>query len=240
MDKLQVDFGKLVHETCDFQGEMASGSWPPNSPGIFYQILQQAYTYQIMAIPDHNMRNHGPQWPFAKDGGHYFATPSFELAQVIADSVANKRFPKAEETFYNIGDPTENWWMVFGDNFFKILFRSHGLQESSSCGHALLGPLGDSGVAVARFQQLKGHLRNCFPLFRMEVSPKMIRVITLRSEDGAKSAGFEQFRCLFQEGEVPKLLLEEVDRQQFPSVFYYLNELAIMRRFWVQIYQLLN
>ena len=232
MDKLAIDFTQLVNETYAPQKD-ASQDAPPCSPGIFYNISQQTHTYQIEAIPSKNMSEEGR-------GEQYFATPTPELAQVLAESVAHKRFPKIEGAFYNIGDPTENWWMVHEDHSLRILFRSHGLGEGRERAHVLLGPLGDPSIAIPRFERLLPHLKNCFPISQFDLSKKMFQVTTLRGEDGDIPAGFEEFKKLFIEGIAGQNLLQRIAENDFPTIFHYLNELSTVRRFWIKIYQLLE
>lgn len=222
MEGLQVDFDQLVHETYAFGEESASSL---HSPGLFYSISWQTYTYQIEAVVSRDIgREEGK-------GKHYFATPTVELAQVIADSVASKRFPRREAICYNIGDPVENWWMAREDNSLKIFFRSHGLQYKK----IRLGPLGDSGVAVARFRHLETHLKRGIPLSLVEISPKMIHFVTLRSEEGEVPGEFVELQDLLQKGKLPRHLLGKLNQRDFPTIFHYLNELAVIRHFWMGI-----
>ena len=240
MDEMQMDLSQLVAETCALGEHIAREGWPASSPGVFYRIHQQEAMCRIEAVASENMRDEGPEWPLLRAGGHHFATPSLELAQVVVDLVADKRFPLVESTCYNIGDPVENWWMVREDNAFKILFRSHGLQESSDQRALLLGPLGDSEVVGSRLQQLEPFLQRFFPLVKFAISPKMIHVVTMRCEDGSVASGFEQFAHLFGRGEVPQALLQRVDQGDSPTIIYYLHELAVMRQFWMQVYRFLD
>ena len=179
MDGFEVDFGKLVNETYQFV-EQTDAQKAPATPGVFYRIIEHAYAYQIQVLVSEG--GAGTNCATPAEDEHFFPTDCVEQAQVIADSVAHRRFPKQEANFYNIGDPTENWWMVDGGEEIKILLRSYGLEESGKSQksqaeqgrrNVLLGPLGDSKVAVTRFQRLKED----FALSGLEVSEKMIRMV---------------------------------------------------------------
>ena len=164
MEKMNIDFTQLVNETYAPR-EDSPQETPPSSPGIFYSISQQTHTYRILATPHENLRE-------KDEKKSYFATSTPELAQVLAESVTCKRFPRAEEAFYNIGDPTENWWMVHGDHSLRILFRDYGRGGSEEQICTLLGPLGDPSVAIPRFERMLPHLKNCFPISRLVLSKK--------------------------------------------------------------------
>ena len=90
-----MDFGQLVIETYDlkekWEERQKRESAPPCSPGVFFRILSETHFYQIQTEVRDNMQQEGSKWPFSQEGGHYFATPSFESAQVIAGLVAHKR-----------------------------------------------------------------------------------------------------------------------------------------------------
>ena len=232
--QLGLDFDQLVNET--YALNPINDPEFPDSPGIFYRILQETYAYRIEAVAARNMKKEGPPPSFGPSV-HFFETPSLELSQVIVNGLAHKRFPKREDIFYNISDPGENWWMLNEDNSFKILFRNYGLEESKDGNCLLLGPLGDSQVAFIRFQRLREFLKSCFPLSQLNVSSKMIQVITLRSKEGITSEGFEEFRNIWCKGEISENLFRQMKEKASLTVFHYLNELSVLRRFWIQVYE---
>ena len=232
MDGSNIDFSRLVEET--YQVSAAVSEEEGDGPGVCYRILHQSHTYQIEALAsNHRYQDQGEG---RAEGVELacFQTPSWELAQVVVDAVANKRFPKAEDVFYNIGDPGENWWMVNESNSFKLLFRSHGLRESANGRVLSLGPLGDCKVAGVQLGRLKSYLADYFPLAQMEVSGKRVQVTTC-GED-SEQAKFEEFRALFSKGWVPQGLVAKIREKNALTLDYYLNEVAVMRRFWMGIH----
>ena len=235
MEGFQLDFDQLVSETYTIGS--VDGREFPDSPGVFYRILQEIYSYRIEVVEAKNMKKEGPPPSFDPTEVHFFETPSSELSQVIVNGLAHKRFPKREDIFYNISDPAENWWMLNKENSFQILFRSYGLEESESGDCVLLGPLGDSHVALIRFERLREFLKSCFPLSRLHISSKKIEVETLQNEDGIASVGFEEFRSIWRKGDISKNFFQQMKEKTSCTGFHYLHELSVLRRFWIQVYK---
>ncbi|MCY4644079.1 MAG: hypothetical protein OXB88_05620 [Bacteriovoracales bacterium] len=242
MDELPMDFSKLVDETyrlkekgegiCEVSAPSGISPDDPSShfPGVLYHIIDQGHTYQIEA----SAYGEGEKLKTTPNQETLlFQTPSLELAKFVVDSLGNKRFPKTETTFYNIGDPVENWSLLETDHSLKILFRSYGSCEDKD--PILLGPLGDSKIASVRFQRFKNNLGNDIFSPKIEVSKKMIIFSRERAQDFAALISFEDFRLLFKKGQISPHLSEKMAAKDFPTLFYYLNELAVMRRFWIQI-----
>ena len=219
MGNEEINFTHLVEETYALREQVEAVRYP-NTPGVFYRICRGGgYFYEIQVSPWENIRDEGLKRLKGKSGGadsSFFATPTLELAHTLASSVEGRRFPLEESTFCNIGDPSENWWMLKGESSFKILLRSYGLQISERThGQVCLGPLGDSKVASIRF----GRLERYGGGVSFHISKKMIEV---RALPGGERE-WEEMCAFFEEGQVPEGLFEMLRKDTFPTSLCYLR-----------------
>ena len=155
------------------------------------------------------------------DGTRFFPVGRLELAEVLAIQLFNRRFPLDEEELRNISDPGESWWMTLEGNRITIFLGGH-----YSDGKVNLGPMGDGAVAHALFRRGEVWFRRLFPLEEFSLCSKCLALSAL---DG-KHAIFQQFCNIFLYGEEP-------DHPSFgtSSLSLYLDELAVVRRFWIHL-----
>ena len=162
----------------------------------------------------------------------FFETKSFELAEAIREQIINRRFPHQEDSLCNISDPGFSWWMNVDQDSnerFEIFFRSHGINRAEK--YIQLGPLGDSSVAALRMNQARTLLRSSFPISEFSCDDKSFAVASLKPDH----LSFISFKNIFLEG----VNLTELDN--FPdngvgrTLYYYFHELAIVRKFWIEV-----
>jgi len=169
-----------------------------------------------------------------QDSFYYFATKSFELAEVITDHFHQKRF-RGLELFEN--GPTEEgflWWLkANSEKEFELVFgRARGIPRQGIC----LGHLGDESIAFARFQRSESLFAELGMKILSKKSNRMQFIST--SED---SEGIKQFRRLLEHGDGLEEIYELLNGQIELTMHFYLREMAELRKFWLNFcHQLKN
>lgn len=220
----------------------------PTTAGILYHIQRNKGVFVLRLMKSSNLRadftaitQHPENYPslrLCSEGA--IITPKFFMmdnilqAEIICDGLHNRRFPVKEELMCNISDPGFSWWLKPKTNGFQICFSmSLGPDENS----IKLGPLGDQQLAVRNFRQLE-HLVTKAGL-NLDVTNEVGRVNF--ADPGAFLS--EELKNLFELGMVGeglealfKLLAKRLKQQQdLESSWLYLQELASVRRFWIQV-----
>lgn len=215
----------------------------PEGPGLIFKIERTSGTFCIRAMAASEIATSleklldGDEKLLEKmkideaifDELYFFETQNLDRAEIIVDQMANRRFPLDEDVLCNISDPGFSWWMSLEEGGFKIYFNSHGLNRAKR--FMQLGPLGDGSIAALRFSQLEKHLRNLFAIESLKANDKAINLKALNKEDRA----FYQFQAIFTDG-VGEDLIEDLARTpEGRTLYYYLQEIADLRRFWLVI-----
>lgn len=262
MDRFEIDLNSLVQETLDLAQENTSKKQNfnickeiakeedylsevdtldsiltpnkdeiPAGPGVLYTIDKGAMTFSINSRVVENIESE------VQGDEKYFETEYLELANVIHDQIQGRRFPLSESQYLNISDPCGSWWIVDNENSFTLAFNVLGDQDN---GYIELGPLGDVKIAASRFSRLGGCIQELFPLNDVIVSKRKIQFNSERTDEGELNENFVLFKEIFSQGLSPKYLYENISGSFAPTLYFYLHELAGMRRFWVQIEKSLN
>lgn len=171
------------------------------------------------------------------DSVEFFETRSFELAEAIREQVINRRFPHQEDAVCNISDPGFSWWMNIdqesaeakSEGRFEIFFRSHGINRAEK--YIQLGPIGDGGVAALRMNQARTLLRSSFPISEFSCDDKSFTVASSKPEH----LSFISFKNIFLEGVNHTELENFPDNSVGRTLYYYFHELAIVRKFWIEV-----
>lgn len=245
-DKLDGDVDKRVREV------VPSSRTLPESPGIIYRIDNGVSTFCVRGFSVTNIKQsfvdlEDPDSSkriilkmSLEDNSNsveFFETKNFELAEAIREQIINRRFPHQEDSVCNISDPGFSWWMnIEKDNNgkdthgrFEIFFRSHGINRAEK--YIQLGPIGDGGVAALRMNQARTLLRSSFPISEFSCDDKSFAVASLKPEHSS----FLSFKNIFLEG------VNQTELENFPdnsvgrTLFYYFHELAIVRKFWIEV-----
>ncbi|MBY0518067.1 MAG: hypothetical protein K2P81_14255 [Bacteriovoracaceae bacterium] len=249
----QEEDGEEVWEPVTFEPEVIAEL--PVSAGIFFHLVHQGGTFIVRTLESKNIKEdhaliiQSPEsYPSLRlvDGSgpqihrlKWFAVETFEEAQAIHGRIGQRRFPLREEDVCNISDPGFSWWMEESDNGFTLHSKMSVLKESMT----RLGPLADPKLAPHRLSDLATSL-SFLPL-KLEVSIENSRFHMKADSDAwialefAKifSQGvisqdiFDIFRLLGKRG-VPSATLE--------SSWFFLREVAAVRKFWIKISELLD
>lgn len=224
----------------------------PESPGIIYKIDNGLSTFCVRGYSASNIREafnelsnlNSAKRPILKlakdeDGSSvmFFETKTFELAEAVREQIINRRFPHQEDALCNISDPGFSWWMDVREHNenglkqgrFEIFFKSHGINRAEK--YIQLGPIGDGGVAALRMNQARTLLRSSFPISEFSCDDKSFTVASQKPDH----LSFISFKNIFMEG------INNTELENFPdnsigrTLFYYFHELAIVRKFWIEV-----
>lgn len=221
----------------------------PSEPGILYHIQRTSSVFVIRTLVTHNIQEdyakilENPEnYPslrlieeenIAKEKLRFFVVDNHYQAEIIHDQLNNRRFPIHEEHMCNLSDPGFSWWLTKKENSFQISFNL------SSTGDDIvkLGPLGDHQLASQTFFQL-GQLLSRTGL-SFDIQNEINRIQFAEGEPVL----MEEFQDLFEFGVIGQGLTDlfkllsrrEQKSSVLESTWFYLQELASIRRFWIQI-----
>lgn len=157
-------------------------------------------------------------------------------AELIHAYVNNRRFPRFEESVCNISDPGFSWWMVKKQNKFQVALT---LSLSVESGMTKLGPLGDHQLALKNMSMFESLLNEVgLPLnFQMETNRFSV-------EGADEDLLMDDLRDLFEFGVIGAdlanlfrlLAIKLPNDPRLESTWFYFEELAAMRRFWIQTF----
>ncbi len=224
----------------------------PESPGIVYKIDNGSSTFCVRGYSAANIREaflelknidsvKRPILKLTRDEDEssvmFFETRTLELAEAVREQIINRRFPHQEDAVCNISDPGFSWWMDvreahengFKQGRFEIFFKSHGINRADK--YIQLGPIGDGGVAALRMNQARTLLRSSFPISEFSCDDKSFTVASQKPDH----LSFISFKNIFLEGINNTELENFPDNSMGRTLFYYFHELAIVRKFWIEV-----
>lgn len=163
----------------------------------------------------------------------FYPTESTIDAEIIADHILGKRFPKQESILCNLSDPGFSWWLREGENDIEIFYQSQMIERDSRL--VQLGPLGDSMLAARRFSSSLSMVKELFVVNEFSSTDKSFHVSSLRPCDQA----FHTFKNIFLKGEY--FLNQDFATMTAGqrSFYLFMREVALLRRFWLYIEGLL-
>jgi hypothetical protein len=229
----------------------------PAEPGILYHLQKSTSLFVIRTLVSKNIRNDYQQiiespeeYPSLRlvEGGvtdldkklRFFPLENHLQAEIIHDQISNRRFPINEEMLCNLSDPGFSWWLTKKLNGFQISFT---LSVSSGENTVKLGPMGDQQMALKGFQLMESLMQKAG--LDLNIQNETNRVQFNNGEDFL----LEELKDLFEFGVVGeglvnlfKLLARRISgHSQLETLWLYLQEIAAMRRFWIQVqYDLIN
>jgi hypothetical protein len=223
----------------------------PEEPGILYHVQKSKSVFVIRTIVSKNIcedmkliLKHPEDYPSLRllDGGAYdlmkklrfFIVENMFQAEIIHDQLHNRRFPIDEEMMCNLSDPGFSWWLTKKSQGLQIAFTMSVASDEHT---VKLGPLGDRKLAVRNFQMLEELITSAG--IEMNIQNETNRVQFTDCEEFF----LEELKDVFEFGvitqtltDVFKLLSRKVkDKAMLETTWFYLQELAAMRRFWIQI-----
>jgi hypothetical protein len=242
-ENLTNDFDHHFFKNDEFIEESSS---VPEMPGLLYRIDFGVSTFCIRGYACENMSKSCQELangneeiikalklPDNADENsytvQYYPTEYKELAEVVCEQLINQRFPIYEDRLCNLSDPGFSWWMEEGPRFFRIYFKSRGLSINDRL--IRLGPLGDCRLAAKRIAKAASSLGDLFPLNEFACTESVLEV----GCSVANHAHFEVFKNIFLHGEAPAQMYQLLEGQMERTLYYYLAEVAVLRRFWKEV-----
>lgn len=249
VDGPQMALEDLVEETLAPAPELSFSIYPETA-GVIYKIDNGSSTFCVRGFASANIRESMLELDekesakrsilklMVSDGLdqiHFFPTKNLELAEAVKEQVINRRFPHMEDALCNISDPGFSWWMninsddLEGEGKFEIFFRSHGINRAEK--YIQLGPIGDGAIAALRMNQARTLLRSSFPISEFSCDDKSFSLASTKPDH----SGFVSFKNIFLEG------INNTVEENFPdnsigrTLYYYFHELAIVRKFWIEV-----
>ena len=223
----------------------------PNESGLLYHIQKSASVFVIRTLVSKNIREdfqlileEPSNYPSLRllEGGietindrlKFFVVSEHSQAEIIHDQLCNRRFPVHEEIMCNISDPGFSWWLSTKEMGFQLAFT---LSMGPADTLIKLGPLGDQQVAVANFQKLEELI--CSSGLSLNIENEVNKV---QFSDGDAFL-IEELKDLFEFGvlndglqKIFKLMSRKVkDHADLETLWLYLQEVAALRRFWIQV-----
>ncbi len=245
------NFQKAEDKTTIVEQEGTLYSGLPTDPGILYHIQKSPSIFVIRTLVSQNIRedylkiveNPGdyPSLRLIEENNselesklRFFIVENQYQAEVIHDQLNNRRFPVDEEMMCNLSDPGFSWWMTKKEGTLQVAFN---LSSSMDSGAKKLGPLGDRALAVKSFLEF-GELLSRSGL-DLTVQNEPNRVVFEEKEELLMS----DIQDIFEMGimgqglsDLFRLLAKKSnDEGTMESLWYYFQELASIRRFWIQV-----
>jgi hypothetical protein len=257
-DYFNLDFGQLAAETMRISDTLISQS-PfeihnfkeceqkieyPESSGIVYYLDKSVSTFCLRGIATENISKTFQQieqdepkivskFKLSLDDSFskitFFETSSFTNAQIIEKHIINRRFPYLEDMMCNLSDPGFSWWMECGSNYFKIFYKSYGVEREQKL--LKLGPIGYSSELKRSIFRFRSTLEKIFPIdeFYGDEKSMCLSICTLSDDN------FNLFKDIFIEGRNP-FQKEQFDKCDEMRAFYEtFTAIAEIRSFWIQI-----
>jgi hypothetical protein len=225
--------------------------WLPEGPGLLYHLQKTSSLFVIRTFVSKNILKdytaileRPEDYPTLRllEGGNneiakklrFFTIEDFSQAEIIQDQLANRRFPVNEELMCNLSDPGFSWWLLKGKHGFNLSFN---LSTSDIDSVVKLGPLGDQQLAMANFQLLEKLTLDSG--LDLNLQNEMNRVQLIEGEEIL----IEELKDLFEFGvmgetlvKLFKLIAKRTQYQsQLETLWLYFQEIAAVRRFWIQI-----
>lgn len=222
----------------------------PEEPGIIYHVQKTKSVFVVRTFVSQNIRQDFTQilekpedYPSLRllEGGledlahrlKFFIVEEASQAEIIHDQIHNRRFPMYEEMMCNISDPGFSWWLTKKLKGFQLSFTMSVASDDT----IKLGPLGDREIAIRNFQSLETLITSAG--IEMNIQNETNRVQFTDCEEFI----LEELKDVFEFGVITetmtdlfKILSKQThDASALQTTWFYLQELAAMRRFWIQI-----
>lgn len=215
----------------------------PSTAGVIYHIQKSTSIFVIRTFVSQNIREdfikiaENPEdYPSLRllEGGSqeiegrlkFFIVDNLFQAEIIHDLINNRRFPIHEELICNISDPGFSWWLTKKEKGFQLAFT---MSVASEEGTIKLGPMGDREIALRNFQMLEELVTKAG--LEMNIQNEINRVQFTDCDEFL----LEELKDVFEFGVITDSMEEFFRSLGNMTTWLYFQELAAMRRFWIQI-----
>jgi hypothetical protein len=223
----------------------------PDGPGIIYHIQKSTSIFVIRTFVSPSIKSdyvtildRPEDYPSLRlteiEEGElasklkFFIVDTTDEAEMIHDQLHNRRFPIFEESICNLSDPGFSWWLTKKPDGFQISFTMSVANDEMTI---KLGPLGDREIALKKFKSFEEIINSSG--IQMNVQNEVNRVQFNECEEFI----MEELKDLFEFGVVTETLKDIFkilnaktnNKSELEEIWFYINELAAIRRFWIQI-----
>lgn len=223
----------------------------PEGPGLLYHLQKTSSLFVIRTLVSKNILKdytsileRPEDYPSLRllEGGNqeiskklrFFTLEDYSQAEIIQDQLANRRFPVNEELMCNLSDPGFSWWLHKDKQGFNLSFN---LSSADIDAVVKLGPLGDQQLAMANFQLLEKLSLDSGLDLNLQNESNRVQLIE------GEEILIEELKDLFEFGvmgetliKLFKLLAKRTQyHSQLETLWFYFQEIAVVRRFWIQI-----
>ena len=211
--------------------------------GLFYRIERNQHSFSLRGIYTDNANismqdlNNGDEYLVEKlrltDADQlreilFFPTQNKLWAKSLIRENFNRRFPFVEDKVLNITDPSYNWW--FNANYTQLAVYFYSPSDDSN-ELVNLGPLGDFKYAM----EMLWKLRNSYNRTRGVIEYSCQKSGLYVEVDDGSSELLINLRSLLLKG----VNLFRPDHFDDPltgeSLIKYFDQIAFIRRFWVEV-----
>lgn len=252
---LEQNFLQLEEEEKEVLPEKNEYSFPEEA-GLIYHVQKTTSVFVIRTFVSQNIRKdylsimEAPEnYPSLRllEGGvdnissklKFFLVEDSSQAEIIHDQLHNRRFPIHEELICNISDPGFSWWLTKKNRSFQLAFTMSVASERETI---KLGPLGDRELSLRFFKDFESLVTAAG--IQMNIQNETNRVQFTDCEEFI----LEELKDVFEFGVVSDtmkdlfkiLARKSISLAKLESTWFFLQEIAAMRRFWVQIEYDLN
>ena len=230
----------------------------PESAGVLYHIQKSASLFVIRTFVSENIRKDYDKVLAAPENYpslrlieleskeemaeklRFFVVENSCHAELIHEYVNNRRFPRFEESVCNISDPGFSWWMVKKENRLQIALT---LSLSAESQMVKLGPLGDHQIALKRMSEFESLLNDVGLPLNLQIETNRF-AIDGQDENILMSDLCDLFDCGVIGDDLANLFrllaMKLPNDPRLETTWFYFEELAAMRRFWIQAFYDLN
>ncbi len=264
MDSTFLQFDVMARETLELSRRLdpsmfddqssradfmpSAAAFRPQGPGLIYRVITGGSTFSLRGFATENIKEafdeiEGGSREFlaslkmeegVNEELHHFRCDFVEQAEIVLDHLFNRRFPLHEDVLCNLSDPGYSWWMEPAEDAIIIYFKAQRIDREKNL--LKLGPIGDYTMAARRFSELATVMRSMFAVRDFSSDE---RHLTITPVD-AQSEAFQAFRNLFVQGQSLTQFKGFSPESMGRTLFYYLGELASVRKFWCELTPKLN
>ncbi len=215
----------------------------PATAGVIYHIQKSTSIFVIRTFVSQNIKEdflkiaqapeEYPSLRLLEGGGQdveerlkFFMVDNLFQAEIIHDQINNRRFPIHEELICNISDPGFSWWLTKKSKGFQLAFT---MSVASEEGTLKIGPMGDREVALRNFQMFEELATRAG--LEMNIQNEINRVQFTDCDEFL----LEELKDIFEFGVITDTMQELFRSLGNMTTWLYFQELAAMRRFWIQI-----
>jgi hypothetical protein len=228
----------------------------PEAPGVLFHLEHQGGTFIVRTMPSRNLAKSVALIAASPEDFptlrliqaeqlqlhllKWFACETPEEAEVVHARLGHRRFPMREEEVCNLSDPGFSWWLEAQSGSFVAHTKMGKLRENL----VRLGPIADPQIAPHRWNELATLLSH-LPL-ALNVSNETSR-LTMTAEPKDRWV-VDEFCRVFLEGKMSSDLTDLfrlLGRRGVPTglletSWFFLKEMSVVRRFWIDIEELLS